>query len=35
MKLSKLKQIIKEEYYNVISEGFADPEIRKVSKLLH
>ena len=33
MKLSKLKQIIKEEYYNVISEGFADPEIRKVSKM--
>jgi len=33
MKLSKLKQIIKEEYYNVISEGFADPEIRKLAKL--
>ena len=33
MKLSRLKQIIKEEYYNVINEGFADPEIRKLAKL--
>jgi len=33
MKLSKLKQIIKEEYYNLLSEAFADPEIRKISKM--
>ena len=33
MKLSRLKQIIKEEYYNVISEAFADPNIRKISKM--
>ena len=33
MKLSRLKQIIKEEYYNVIKEGFADPEIRKLAKM--
>ncbi len=33
MKLSRLKQIIKEEYYNILSEAFADPEIRKISKM--
>ncbi len=33
MKLSKIKNIIKEEYYNILSEAFADPNIRKVSKM--
>lgn len=33
MKLSKLKQIIKEEYHNLLSEAFADPEIRKIAKM--
>jgi hypothetical protein len=33
MKISTLRQIIKEEYYNVLSEAFADPEIRKLSKM--
>jgi hypothetical protein len=33
MKISKLKQIIREEYHNVISEAFADPEIQKLSKM--
>jgi len=33
MKISKLKQIIREEYHNVISEAFADPEIQKISKM--
>ena len=33
MKISKLRQIIKEEYRNIVSEAFADPNIRKVSKL--
>ena len=32
MKLSRLKRIIKEEYYNVLSEAFADPQIRKLAK---
>ena len=34
MKLSKLKQIIREEYYNVNTEAFADPEIRKLAKMI-
>jgi len=33
MKKSDLKSIIKEEYYNVLAEAFADPNIRKVSKM--
>jgi len=33
MNLLKLKQIIKEEYRNIISEAFADPNIRKISKM--
>jgi len=33
MKISKLKEIIKEEYYNILNEAFADPIIRKVSKM--
>ena len=33
MKISKLRQIIREEYHNVISEAFADPEIQKLSKM--
>ena len=33
MKRSKLKEIIKEEYLNVLTEGFADPEIRKLAKM--
>ena len=33
MKISKLKQIIREEYHNVISEAFAYPEIQKLSKM--
>ena len=30
---TKIKQIIREEYYNVMNEGFADPEIRKLARL--
>jgi len=33
MKVSKLKQIIKEEYYNILTEAFADPNIRKMAKM--
>ena len=33
MKVSRLKEIIREEYYNVMNEGFADPEIRKLARL--
>ena len=33
MNIKKLKQIIKEEYYNVLSEAFADPNIRKLDKM--
>jgi len=33
MKLSRLKQIIKEEYRNIILEAFADPNIRKLAKM--
>jgi hypothetical protein len=33
MKISRIRQIIKEEYYNVLSEAFADPEIRKLAKM--
>jgi len=33
MKVSRLKEIIKEEYKNIISEAFADPNIRKISKM--
>jgi len=33
MKVSRLKEIIREEYYNVINEAFADPEIRKLDKM--
>jgi len=33
MKISRLKEIIKEEYLNVIAEAFADPEIRKLAKM--
>ena len=33
MKISRLKEIIKEEYLNVITEAFADPEIRKLAKM--
>ncbi len=33
MKLSQLRQIIKEEYKSIISEAFADPNIRKISKM--
>ena len=33
MKLSRIKEIIREEYYNVMNEGFADPEIRKLARL--
>ena len=33
MKISKIRQIIKEEYYNVLTEAFADPEIRKLAKM--
>ena len=33
MKISKLKQIIREEYYNVLTEAFADPEIAKLAKM--
>jgi len=33
MKLSELKQIIKEEYSKLINEAFADPNIRKISKM--
>ena len=33
MKISKLKEIIKEEYYNILTEAFADPEIRKLAKM--
>ncbi len=33
MKISKLKQIVREEYINILKEAFADPEIRKLSKM--
>jgi hypothetical protein len=33
MKLSQLKTIIREEYSNIINEAFADPNIRKLSKM--
>tara|TARA_R110000824_G_scaffold5206_5_gene24173 strand:+ start:2338 stop:3297 length:960 start_codon:yes stop_codon:yes gene_type:complete len=33
MKIKELRQIIKEEYVNVLAEAFADPNIRKVSKM--
>ena len=33
MKVSRLKEIIREEYYNIVNEGFADPEIRKLARL--
>jgi len=33
MDIKKLKQIIKEEYYNVLTEAFADPNIRKLDKM--
>ena len=33
MKLSQLRQIIREEYNNLITEGFADPEIRKLAQM--
>ena len=33
MKLSRLKQIIREEFKKLINEGFADPEIRKLAQM--
>ena len=33
MKLSQLRQIIREEYNNLMTEGFADPEIRKLAQM--
>jgi len=33
MKISRLKEIIREEYNNILTEAFADPEIRKLSKM--
>ena len=33
MNIEQLRQIIKEEYYNVLTEAFADPNIRKISKM--
>ncbi len=33
MKLSQLRQIIREEYTKLLSEAFADPEIRKLAKM--
>ena len=33
MKISDLKQIIQEEYKKIVSEAFADPNIRKISKM--
>jgi len=33
MNITKLKQIIKEEYHNVLNEAFADPNIRKLDKM--
>ena len=33
MKLSELRNIIREEYSKIMNEGFADPEIRKLAKL--
>ena len=33
MKVSELRKIIREEYRKVIAEAFADPNIRKISKL--
>ena len=33
MKISQLRQIIQEEYKNIIAEAFADPNIRKISKM--
>jgi predicted lactoylglutathione lyase len=33
MKISKLRQIVREEYLNVLTEAFADPEIRKLAKM--
>ena len=33
MKRSRLRQIIKEEYTKILSEAFADPEIRKLARL--
>jgi len=33
MKILKLRQIIREEYINVLTEAFADPNIRKISKM--
>ena len=33
MKLTRLKEIIKEEYFDILSEAFADPNIRKLSKM--
>ena len=32
MKIARLKQIIKEEYFNILSEAFDDPNIRKIAK---
>ena len=33
MKLSQLRQIIREEYTKLLSEAFADPEIRKLAQM--
>ena len=33
MKIAQLKKIIKEEYYNLLNEAFADPNIRKLDKM--
>ena len=33
MKLSRLRQIVKEEFQKLISEAFADPELAKLSKM--
>ncbi len=33
MKRSRLRQIVREEYLNVLTEAFADPEIRKLAKM--
>ena len=33
MKVSRLKQIIREEFKKLINEGFADPEIRKLAQM--